>query len=271
LEVAAPPQPPAEDNEVLLVQSGKWTRGALPEADGDVTGPWNGLKVSKLGGVPLQIPTAIPANSFLGLTLDSTGTPQWQARTVDLTGDVSGASGSTVVTKLRGFPLVTPMGPTAGVLSFDGSQFAVKSETPTNEFVRAPGTRSYEIVAAGNFLLMNGQPFGPNHGGLKLVPLENPLTAGGAPWIYRLEFAARNRPGNEYVIKATPFLNHVLTASDLNNQPIFKRTLSSLPGLVVNTCFVNRGQVLCLIVHRLIEGNDALDAGLSIEVSRFEV
>ncbi|MFN7803711.1 MAG: hypothetical protein ACK5TO_06845, partial [Planctomycetaceae bacterium] len=271
LPVAAPPVLPAQDDEVLLVRSGQWTRGLLPSADGDVTGPWNGLKVAKLGGVPLQIPQTVPANRFLGVNVDDPSNPKWEARTVDLTGDVTGESGSTVVTKLRGFPLVTPMGPTAGVLSFDGSKFAVKSETTTNEFVRTPGARSYEIVAAGNFLLMDGQPLGSPHGGLALKPLESPFKVGEAPWIYRLEFATRSRPGNQYVINATPFLNQDLTASELNNKSIFKRTLSSLPGLVVNTCFVNRGEVLCVIVHRLIKSDDALDAGLSIEVSRFEV
>jgi hypothetical protein len=249
LPVAGPPAFPIQDDQILLVKGGQWTRGNLPPADGDVTGPWNGLKVSKLGGVPLQIPPSVPPNRFMGLTRDSTGALQWEAKTVDLTGDVTGESDSTVVTRLQKFDVIRPIPNMAGVLAFDGESFEVRPETATPGIVRAPRAQRYEIVAAGN--LLSTAP-GKVLGSLKMQ------TLAGNPNIFELQFDGYDKQlMDQYIVKVLPICNLDI------------KTL-----IVVNLVrpYSDTGLLLRLQSIPAV-GGPSLNGliGLSIEVSRFEV
>ena len=221
--------------------------------------------MEKLRGVPLPASWTLPNPSdsrFLRLTQDISGNKAWQLATIDLKGDVNGASQETVVSRIQGFPITKPIANTPGNLAFDGTEFVVDTKSPPTDIVRAPKAKVYEIVAAGTLNLKDGTPWtGISFGGLRMQPFKPSFTPGGSPWLYRLEFDNPPRARlNQYVIKATPCLFLTPNGSQ------------ELPALLVNVLIRVPQNEILIVVHRVPGLPEmTLDGGLSVEVSRFEV
>jgi hypothetical protein len=261
--VGVAPQPNSNfvDGEVLSIAGGQWTRGPLPSAKGDVDGPWDNLTVKRLGGVALPLPWNLPNPAearFLRVAQDTAGKQAWELATIDLKGDVNGSHDKNTVAQLQGYPVQTPSSGTVGVLNFDGAQFkvvptpAVIPPAPVKDAVLAVGSRSYQIIAAGN-LKGDGTPL-----------FNNQPVLGG------LRLTGQNENEKSLVIEATQFSRTTLGYGlILKVVPVDLLSKHDLTVTIIES--IRKGFVIRIAAIRSQNDFRLADIGLSIEISAFEV